>query len=328
MVMERLDKEIKRCKEDIENIKNEVAKVFIGQQSVLNNSIKAILCNGHILVEGVPGIAKTLLIKALASASGCKFKRIQFTVDLLPADIIGITAYDQVKGFYTVKGPIFANFIIADEINRAPPKTQSALLESMQEKQVTIGKETFKLDEPFLVVATQNPIESVGVYPLPEAQIDRFLFKLKLSYPNMEEEQKILRTNISLNKFEDFKLKAVVNNRRIIEMQRIVKNIFLSDDIEKYIVRIVDATRNAEKYKLKMGKYVEYGASPRASIGLFIGSKAEALMNGHKFVTPQDIKNTAYDVLRHRIILNYEGKAESIETEDIITEIFSTLPVP
>jgi len=326
--MERLDKEIKRCKEDIENIKNEVAKVFIGQQSVLNNSIKAILCNGHILVEGVPGIAKTLLIKALASASGCKFKRIQFTVDLLPADIIGITAYDQVKGFYTVKGPIFANFIIADEINRAPPKTQSALLESMQEKQVTIGKETFKLDEPFLVVATQNPIESVGVYPLPEAQIDRFLFKLKLSYPNMEEEQKILRTNISLNKFEDFKLKAVVNNRRIIEMQRIVKNIFLSDDIEKYIVRIVDATRNAEKYKLKMGKYVEYGASPRASIGLFIGSKAEALMNGHKFVTPQDIKNTAYDVLRHRIILNYEGKAESIETEDIITEIFSTLPVP
>lgn len=326
--MQQLDREIKKCEKDINNIKEEIGKAIIGQHDIINSCINALLCNGHMLLEGVPGIAKTLLIRTLASVIRCKFKRIQFTVDLLPTDIIGITAYDKVKGFYTMKGPIFANFILADEINRAPPKTQSALLESMQEKQVTIGKETFKLDEPFLVVATQNPIESAGVYPLPEAQIDRFLFKLNVDYPYLEEEQKILKKNISLYKFEDFGLKPVINSKRMLEMQEITKKIFLSDSIEKYIVKIVDATRNPERYKIKLGKYTEYGASPRASISLFIGSKAEALINGEKFVTPQDVKTTAHNVLRHRIILNYEGQTESIKTEDIITEILSRVPVP
>lgn len=320
--------DLARCKEDIQKIREEVAKVFVGQEHVVNNCIKAVLCNGHVLVEGVPGIAKTLLIRSLASVSGCKFKRVQFTVDLLPTDILGITAYDRIRGFYTVKGPIFSNFILADEINRSPPKTQSALLESMQERQVTLGKETFQLDEPFLVVATQNPIESAGTYPLPEAQIDRFLFKIKMSYPTIEEEQKILHSNISLSKFEYFGLKPVMDGKRVIEMQELTKKIYLSEEIEKYIVRIIDATRNPQKYKVKTGRYIEFGASPRASIGLFIGSKAEALINGEKFVTPDDVRNTAYEVLRHRIILNYEGQAESINSDSIITEIFSKVPVP
>lgn len=313
---------------DIENIRKEISQVFIGQQKIVSSCIKAVLCNGHVLIEGVPGIAKTLLVRALAATTGCVFKRVQFTVDLLPSDILGITAYDKIRGFYTVKGPIFANFLLADEINRSPPKTQSALLESMQEHQVTLGKETFKLDSPFLVIATQNPIESAGTYPLPEAQVDRFIFKIKMSYPSIDEEQKILKSNISLNNFEDFGLKPVVDAKRIVEMQDATKKIFLSEDIEKYIVKIVDSTRNPEKYKLKIGKYIEYGASPRASISLFIGSKAEALINGNKFVTPQDVKNTAYETLRHRLILNYEGQAESINPDDIIKEILSKIPVP
>jgi len=326
--MKKIDKDIEKCEEDVEKIKNEVAKIIVGQGAIVDSCIKALLCHGHILLEGVPGVAKTLLIKALAEVSGCKFSRIQFTVDLLPTDIIGITAYDKERGFYTVKGPIFANFIISDEINRSPPKTQSALLESMQEKQVTIGKETFKLEEPFLVVATQNPIESAGVYPLPEAQVDRFIFKCDVGYPNLEEEQKILKKNISLYNFDDFKLKSIVNGKRIMEMQKITKDIFLSEDIERYIVKIVDATRNPEKYKIKTGKYLAYGGSPRASISLFIGAKAEALINGDKFVTPKDVKSTAYEVLRHRMILNYEGQAEEIKPDDVITEILSKIPVP
>jgi len=326
--MKQIDSEIKKCEKDIRSIREEVSKVVVGQHNIINSCIKALICHGHVLLEGVPGIAKTLLIRALASVSGCKFKRIQFTVDLLPTDIVGITAYDRARGFYTVKGPIFSNFILADEINRAPPKTQSALLESMQEHQVTIGKETFKLEEPFLVVATQNPIESAGVYTLPEAQVDRFLFKLNVGYPNIEEEQQILKKNITLNNFEAFGLKPVLDPGRLTQMQEITKKIFLDERIERYVVRIIDATRNPDKYKLKLGKYVEYGASPRASIALFIGSKAEAMINGDKFVTPQDVKNTAHEVLRHRIILNYEGQAESIKPDDVITEILSKIPVP
>lgn len=322
------NEEARKYAQDIGNIKKEIGKMIVGQEGVIDKCIKAILCNGNLMVEGVPGVAKTLLIKTLAETLGCKFKRIQFTVDLLPTDIVGITAYDKIKGFYTVKGPIFANFVLADEINRSPPKTQSALLEAMQERQVTIGKETFKLELPFFVVATQNPIESEGIYPLPEAQVDRFLFKLSMGYPNIEEEQKILKKNISLSNFEDFNLKPVVNGAKIIKMQEATKKIFLSEDIEKYIVKIVDATRNTDKYNLKLGKYIEYGASPRASISLFIGSKAEALVHGNKFVTPQDVKNTALDVLRHRIIMNYEGQAEAVKADDIIKEILSKVPVP
>ncbi len=326
--MQKMGVKAGKYQKDIENIKKELAKALIGQENIVNSCLKALLCNGNILLEGVPGIAKTLLMRSLAAVIGCKFKRVQFTVDLLPSDILGITAYDQKRGFYIVKGPIFSNFFLADEINRAPPKTQSALLEAMQERQVTIGKETFRLDNPFLVIATQNPIESAGVYPLPEAQLDRFLFKISMGYPTAQEEKEILKTNISIHGFEEFKLKVVVSQKDTIKMQEETKKVFLSKDIEEYIVSIVDATRHPHKYKVKLGDYIEYGCSPRASIGLFIASKAEAFINSSKFVTPHDVKNSAYEVMRHRILLNYEGQAEGINTDDIITEILSKVPVP
>ena len=319
---------IKNHKNKIEKVKQEIAKIVVGQEEVINGIIKGLLANGHVLVEGVPGVAKTLLIRSLAQASGCKFSRIQFTVDLLPTDITGITAYDKVKGFYVVKGPIFANFIIADEINRAPPKTQSALLEAMQEKQATIGKQTFKLDAPFFVMANNNPIESAGVYPLPEAQVDRFLFKISMGYPKKEEEKCIIEQNISLNRFEDYNLKSVITPRDIIAMQEATKEIGHSDKIKDYIIELVDATRNPSKHDIKLGRYIELGASPRAAINLFIGAKADALLNGSNFVIPDNVKNIAHDVLRHRIILNYRGEAEKITTDDIIKEILSKVPVP
>lgn len=310
-------------------LEEEISKVIVGQKDVVKGLLRGLLANGHVFIEGVPGIAKTLVIRTLAEASGCKFSRIQFTVDLLPTDITGITAYDErKKNFYVVKGPVFANFVIADEINRSPAKTQSALLEAMQENQVTIGKQTFKLPLPFFVMATQNPIETAGTYPLPEAQIDRFLFKLMMGYPSQEEEKNILETNITLKKFEDFDLKPVITPAKIIEMQNFVKNIYLKDEIKKYIVSIVDATRNPKKYKVELGKYIEWGSSPRAAIGLFIASKTEAMVSNESFVTPQHVKTIAYDILRHRLILNYEGQAEGIKSEDIISEVLSKVPVP
>lgn len=312
----------------LEKIKREVSKVVVGQEAVINGLLRALLANGHVFIEGVPGIAKTLLIKTLAHATGCRFNRIQFTVDLLPTDITGITSYNEKKGFYVVKGPVFTNFIIADEINRAPAKTQSALLEAMQEKQVTIGKKTFRLDEPFFVMATQNPIETTGTYPLPEAQIDRFLFKLNMGYPTLDDEEKILENNINLQKFEDFDVKPATSLREILRMQDFVKSIYLKDSIKKYVINIVDSTRNPKKYDIRLGRYIEWGASPRASISLFIGAKTEALLNNSPFVTPQHVKNIAYDVLRHRLLLNYEGQSENIKTDDIVTEIISKVPVP
>ena len=319
---------LERYHKDIDIIKKEIKKVFVGQEYIVNGLLRGILANGHVLIEGLPGLAKTLVTRSIASVSGCRFSRIQFTVDLLPTDITGITAYDQRKGFYTVKGPIFANFVVADEINRAPPKTQSALLEAMQEKQVTIGRDTFTLEEPFFVIANNNPIESSGVYTLPESQLDRFLFKLKIGYPTEEEEQLILKQNMTLQKFEDFNLKPIMSPKRLIEMQQFVKSIHLNEEIEKYIIKLVNATRNPSNYSIKHGKYIEYGVSPRASIGLYIASKAEALLSGNAYVTPQHVKNVAPDVLRHRILLNYEGQAEGIKTEDIIKEILSRVPVP
>lgn len=313
---------------DINNVKKELSKVIVSQGTVIDSFLRAIISNGHVLMEGVPGLAKTLIIKSLALATGCEFKRIQFTVDLLPADILGFTAYNKERGFYTIKGPIFANFIIADEINRATPKTQSSLLEAMQEQQVTIGKDTFKLPYPFFVMANNNPIESAGVYPLPEAQIDRFLFKILISYPNKEEEQLILNQNITIKRLEDYNIKPKLNPQKILDMQNIVKKIYIKPSIEKYIVNIIDATRHPNDYKIKLGSYIEYGASPRASIGLFIASKADALLQGKNYVTPQNVKNVAYDVLRHRILINYEGQAENIKQESIITEILSKLPIP
>lgn len=317
---------VEECSVVIRRIKEEVARVIVGQQEVLEGFIRALLCDGNVLLEGVPGIAKTLMIRALAAVTGCEFKRIQFTVDLLPTDILGITTYTPDKGFEIIKGPIFANFVIADEVNRSPPKTQSALLEAMQERQVTIGKKTFKLPLPFFVMANQNPIETSGVYLLPEAQLDRFIFKLLMGYPTPEDEQKILKQNINLQRFEDFNIRAVTNGETIMKMQQITQNVYLDKDIEKYIIKIVALTR--DKKALEKSHFIEWGASPRASINIFIASKAQALVKGRNFVTPQDVKDVAYDVLRHRIILNYEATASGIKSEDIIKEVLEKIPVP
>jgi MoxR-like ATPase len=305
----------------------EVSKVVVGQSDILNFLLEAMLANGHCLVEGIPGIAKTLLLRTMSVVMGCDFKRIQFTPDLLPTDIIGVTAYEKTKGFYTVKGPVFANIVLGDEINRAPPKVQSALLEAMQEKQVTIGQNSFPLPNPFFVMATQNPIEQMGTYPLPEAQIDRFIFKLIMKYPTLEEEEKILNQNISLRRFEEYNIKPVLKADDIALMQKDVLKIYLDKKIEKYIVRLVDATRNPRNYTLELGKYIEFGSSPRASISLFIAAKAHALMSGKLYVTPQDVKSVAHNVFRHRVLLTYEGQAEDIKSDDIIKEILAKVPV-
>ncbi|MBW2984578.1 MoxR family ATPase [Candidatus Woesearchaeota archaeon] len=328
MVDKEFVKKVRDYGKIFSELREEMANIVVGQSTIVDALLRAIIANGHALLEGVPGIAKTLMIRTLSSVTKCSFKRIQFTPDLLPTDIVGITAYDEKKGFYIVKGPIFANFILADEINRAPPKVQSALLEAMQEKQVTIGKETFDLEHPFFVFATQNPLESMGTYPLPEAQMDRFLFKIYVDYPTVEDEQEILMKNMTLKRFTEYKLKPLLSPQAINILQKDVQNIYLDEKIEKYIVHIIDATRHPDKYKLKLAKYIEWGSSPRASIGLFIASKAEAMLKGKEFVTPQHIKEIAHDTLRHRIILNYEGQAEGIKTDDVITEILSRIPVP
>lgn len=312
---------------DIKKIKQEISKVIVGQEEVIDGLLKAILADGHVLVEGVPGIAKTLLVRTMAVVTGCAFKRVQFTVDLLPTDITGITAYHEKKGFYVIKGPIFANYIIADEINRAPPKTQSALLEAMQEKQTTIGKETFPMMKPFFVMANNNPIEQSGVYPLPEAQVDRFLFKLKMGYPDEKQSKEIIEKNITLKKFEDYKLKPVINPEKILQMQAFTKSIKHTEKIKDYICKIVAATRNPKKYDITLGKYIEWGASPRANIGLFIAAKADAVLKGDKYITPSHIKSVAHDVMRHRILLNYRGRAEGVSTDDVVKEILAKVPI-
>jgi MoxR-like ATPase len=324
---QKLKEDLLHYQKLLNQIRYEVSKVVVGQHEIMNSMLEAVFANGHCLVEGIPGIAKTLLLRTISVVMGCEFKRIQFTPDLLPTDIIGVTAYDDKKGFYTVKGPVFANFVLGDEINRAPPKVQSSLLEAMQEKQVTIGKTSFQLPVPFFVMATQNPIEQMGTYPLPEAQIDRFMYKLLMRYPSMEDEEKIMRQNISLKKFEDFHIMSILSPEDIIKIQDDVKRIYLDPKIEKYIVRLVDATRNPSKYNLELGKYIDFGSSPRASISLYIASKAHSLLNGKIYVTPQDVKDVAVNIFRHRMILNYEGQAEEIKSEDIIKELLSKVPV-
>lgn len=318
------ENEIRKCSELINKIKKEVSKALIGQEEIVHGLIMSLLCNSHVLVEGVPGIAKTLAIRALGKVSGCDVKRIQFTVDMLPTDIIGITSYTPEKGFETIKGPVFTNFLIADEINRAPPKTQSALMEAMQERQVTIGKTNFKLSSPFFVMATENPIENAGVYPLPEAQVDRFLFKLLMSYPKEEEERIIMESNMTLSNFEDFDLKAVVSPKEIIEMQEIVKKVYLDDNIKSYILNIVRKTREKD---FKNSEYISYGTSPRASIGLFIASKARALIEGRNYVLPEDVKKVVFDVMRHRLILSYKATIQKITPEQIIQDILDSIRV-
>jgi MoxR-like ATPase len=318
-------KEIKEFADKIKQIRAEISKVIVGQEKTIDSFLRAIICNGHVLVEGVPGIAKTLIIKVIGAVSGCDVKRVQFTVDLLPTDIVGLTIYRQGYGFEVVKGPIFTNLLIADEINRSPPKTQSALLEAMQEKQVTIGRETFFLPKPFFVMATANPIEQSGVYNLPEAQIDRFLFKVVMGYTTKEDEKEILKKNTDFFSINDFKLKKIISPNEIMAMQKLVKGIYVSDQIRGYILNIVSATRDKKK---SYSKYIEWGASPRATMGLFIASQAEALMNGRGFVTPQDIKNVSFDVLRHRIMLGYEAEADNLSTDDLIKKILEETVVP
>lgn len=312
-------------KNAIDLIEREVSKAVIGQKKIIKEIIRAILCDGHVLIEGVPGIAKTLILKAISDSLGCESKRLQFTVDLLPTDITGIQSYNPKKGFEVLKGPIFTNFILADEINRSPPKTQSALLEAMQEKKVTIAKKTFDLPSPFFVMATENPLETSGVYQLPEAQIDRFLFKLLMEYPTPDEERDILEKNMTLKNFDSFGIKPILSPQEIISLQKDVKKVYSSDAIKGYIVDIVHSSR---KKDLELSKYVSYGASPRASIALFIASKAEALMNGRDYVIPNDVKEVAYPILRHRLILNYQAEAEKITPDIVIREILNKIRAP
>ena len=307
------------------DIEKELSKIIVGQSAVVKGIIRAILCDGHVLVEGVPGVAKTLIVRAMASVMGCQMNRIQFTVDLLPTDITGITTYTPQKGFEVIKGPVFANFVLADEINRSPPKTQSALLEAMQEKEVTISRKTYELPVPFFVMATENPLEVSGVYTLPEAQVDRFLFKLLIDYPKTHEEKLILSQNITIHKFFDYKLKNVLSPSLILSLQKRVKKVFTSNAIKDYIVKIVEETRQKNT---EYSKYIAYGASPRASIGMYIASKAEALMAGRDYVIPKDVQTVAFPVLRHRIILNYEAEAEKISTDSVIKHILNKIVAP
>ena len=317
-----MNEEVKRIVGEVEK---EMSNIVVGQQEIIRGVIRAILCNGHVLVEGVPGTAKTLIVKAIAKIMGCDMKRVQFTVDLLPTDLTGILSYTPKKGFEVLKGPLFTNFVIADEINRAPPKTQSALLEAMQENMITIAKKTYPLPRPFFVMATENPVETKGVYSLPEAQVDRFLFKLIISYPEFEEEINILNENVTIKKFEDYELKSILSSEKIINLQERVKEVFSSDAIREYIVRIVSETRNPN---FELAEYIDYGASPRASIALFISSKAEALMNGRDYVIPTDVRKVVFDILRHRIILNYEAEAKKISTEEVIKSVLEKISAP
>ncbi|MFC1741680.1 AAA family ATPase [Nanoarchaeota archaeon] len=326
--MKVLEGKVKEYHELTLKAKEQIGKIVIGQLHIIDSVFRAIFANGHMLFEGVPGTAKTLMVRTVSQVMGCSFARIQFTPDLLPSDITGLTSYQKEKGFYIIKGPVFANFILADEINRAPPKVQSALLECMQEKQVTIGHETLQLPFPFFVMATQNPLEQIGTYPLPEAQVDRFLFKLMVEYPSMESEIEILNKNMTIHKFEHFDVKPVFSPEIISEMQEATKRVYLAPKIEKYLVTIIDATRYPDKYNLKQAHYIEWGSSPRASIGLFISAKANAVLNGRTFVIPEDVKTVAYPVLRHRLLRTYEAQAEKITTDQIIKEILQRIPVP
>jgi len=307
-------------------LKKEIGKVIVGQEEVINKTIIAILSGGNILLEGAPGLAKTLLINTLSQACNLKFSRIQFTPDLLPSDILGTKIFNQkTSEFVTKKGPIFTNFLLADEINRAPPKTQSALLEAMQEKQISILGDTFKLDKPFLVMATQNPIEQEGTYPLPEAQVDRFMMKLLVEYPTIEEEIQILN-KMTIN--SNIKINPIINKQEIINYQKQIKDIYVDDLIKNYVVQIIDATRNPENYDLKFGKYIKWGASPRANIWAILGAKSNAFISNRDYVNSDDVKQIIYDVLRHRIILTYETEIDNITTKDIIDEILTKIKSP
>ncbi len=327
MDIKTINEMIQRESAFVDTLTAEVGKVIVGQKQMVDRLLIGLLCNGHILLEGVPGLAKTLTIKTLASAISAKFQRIQFTPDLLPADLVGTMIYNQKDGkFQTRKGPIFAHFILADEINRAPAKVQSALLEAMQERQVTIGEETFKLEEPFLVLATQNPIEQEGTYPLPEAQVDRFMLKVKIVYPTKEEELAIMRQNVA---GADKPVKTVVSPKEILSARDVVRQVYMDEKIERYILDIVFATREPKNYKLeKLAPLISYGASPRASINLALAAKAHAFIKRRGYVIPEDVRAICPDVMRHRVAVTYEAEAEEITSEQVVVEILNAVEVP
>ena len=324
----QLNEKIHQASAFVDLLTMELGKVIVGQRYMVERLLIGLLAQGHVLLEGVPGLAKTLSIKSLASAINARFSRIQFTPDLLPADVIGTMIYNQQKNEFVVRrGPIFANFILADEINRAPAKVQSALLEAMQERQITIGDTTFKLDEPFLVLATQNPIEQEGTYTLPEAQVDRFMLKVVIGYPTKEEEKLIIRQN--LNPEGASPIRPVIQPSDILEARKLVREVYMDEKIEKYILDIVFATRNPEEYKLnKLKPLISYGGSPRASINLAWAAKAYAFMKRRGYVIPEDVRNVCFDVMRHRVGLTYEAEAENVTSENILSEILNAVEVP
>lgn len=311
----------------IDALQLEIAKTIVGQKTMVERLLVGLLSNGHILLEGVPGLAKTLSVKTLAGAINAKFQRIQFTPDLLPADLVGTMIYNQKESsFQTKKGPIFAHFILADEINRSPAKVQSALLEAMQERQVTIGEHTYMLPEPFLVLATQNPIEQEGTYPLPEAQVDRFMLKVKIGYPSKEEELLIMRANVA---GELKQPSAVVGTAEIIRARSVIGEVYMDEKVEKYILDIVFATRNPKQYNLgNLSQLISYGASPRASINLALGAKAYAFIKRRGYVIPEDVRAICFDVMRHRVAVTYEAEAEEVTSEQIIQEVLNKIEVP
>ncbi|MBL9170691.1 MAG: MoxR family ATPase [Verrucomicrobiales bacterium] len=322
-----INEEVQRASAFVRPLFSELAKVVIGQNYLIERLTIGMLTNGHVLLEGVPGLAKTLSVKSLAACLNVKFSRIQFTPDMLPADVVGTQIYDgRSGGFTTRKGPIFANLVLADEINRAPAKVQSALLEAMQEKQITLGDTTYKLEEPFLVMATQNPIEQEGTYPLPEAQVDRFMLKLKIGYPSRAEERQILDLMARTSNLPS--TSAVVDAQQIMAARKVINDIYIDDKVKDYIVDLICATRQPEQYKIQVKDFIQLGASPRATIALTLASKAYAFLKGRGYVTPQDVKSIGMDVLRHRVSITYEAEAEEKTSESIIQRIFDELPVP
>jgi len=326
--MEALGEKIEKASAFIDEIYSELDKVIVGQRYMIDRLLIGLLADGHVLLEGVPGLAKTLTVSSLAKVISTKFQRLQFTPDLLPADLIGTLIYNQKEAEFTVKkGPIFANIILADEINRSPAKVQSALLEAMQELQVTIGETTFPLEEPFLVLATQNPVEQEGTYPLPEAQVDRFMMKIKIDYPNESEELEIMRRMAKSGKHKE--LEPVISSEKVLKARKVVNEIYIDEKVEQYIIDLVFATRDPKKQNLDdLTELINFGASPRASINLNLAARAHAFMEHRAYVTPEDVRMIAMDVLRHRIIPTFEAEAENITSEDLIEKIMSTVQVP
>ena len=324
--IQKLNERAEKYSEKIRKVHSEISKIIVGQEDIVEKLLIALISDGHVLIEGVPGLAKTLMVKTLSECLDCGFVRLQFTPDLLPADITGTKIYDHKNiSFKTVKGPIFTNFILADEINRAPPKVQSALLEAMQEKQVSIQGDTLKLDKPFMVLATQNPIESEGTYKLPEAQVDRFMFKMLMDYPTRDDEIEIMER---FTEGKEHSVSKLLSSEQILEIQKFNQEIYADRKIKEYVAEIVDATRHPERYDLDIDGYIEYGASPRASLWLILAAKAHAMINGRGYVKPEDIKAIAHDVLRHRVLLTYEAEAEEKTSDEMITRILEKIKVP